>query len=85
MKINKHHFKKLSVLSLLLPLFMSTGCQIEAAKNIFLGPIKPYEYKDKSIFEYVKSQDVSTSHSRESNVKAQADDGHVKRIIMVCC
>lgn len=85
MKINKHHFKKLSVLSLLLPLFMSTGCQIEAAKNIFLGPIKPYEYKDKSIFEYVKTQDVSTSHSRESNVKAQADDGHVKRIIMVCC
>lgn len=85
MKINKHHFKKLSVLSLLLPLFMSTGCQIEAAKNIFLGPIKPYEYKDKSIFEYVKSQDVSTSHSRESNVKPQADDGHVKRIIMVCC
>ena len=64
---------------------MSTECHIEAAKNIFLGPIKPYEYKDKSIFEYVKAQNVRTSHSRESNVKAQADDSHVKRIIMVCC
>lgn len=85
MKINKHHFKKLSLLSLLLPLVFLSGCQLDTVKNIFLGPIKPYEYKDKSIFEYVKSQDVSTSHSRESNVKAQADDGHVKRIIMVCC
>lgn len=84
MKINKHYFKKLSLLSLLLPLVFSSGCQLDTVKNIFLGPIKPSEYKDKSIFEYVKAQDGRISYSRESNVKAETDDGHVKRIITAC-
>lgn len=78
MKINKHHFKKLSVLSLLLPLFLSTGCEI--MKSVFHGPVEPKEYQGKSIFEYVKAQAVRVGYDHEANIKAERDDGHVKKL-----